>query len=110
MDSCGVCAGKNECMGCDGIPHSGKKKDGCGVCGGNGSSCRIKLVAGVAAAGVTTLFVGVAAAIYAYKRRRMMTVLAEPASPPIHFNSSQINPLYEDRPHFRNNTMYNRPY
>ncbi|XP_022256573.1 uncharacterized protein LOC111089085 [Limulus polyphemus] len=32
MDICNVCGGKNECIGCDGIPFSGLKPDECGQC------------------------------------------------------------------------------
>lgn len=28
-------------FGCDGVLHSGKARDVCGVCGGDGSSCRV---------------------------------------------------------------------
>lgn len=36
----GVCGGDNgTCLGCDGVPNSGKLRDSCGVCGGNGSTC-----------------------------------------------------------------------
>jgi hypothetical protein len=39
-DACGVCDGDGTtCMGCDGVPNSGKKIDACGVCGGNNSTC-----------------------------------------------------------------------
>jgi hypothetical protein len=38
-DTCGVCRGNNECVGCDGqVPGPGQtvlKLDRCGVCGGN---------------------------------------------------------------------------
>jgi len=33
-DRCGACDGHNECYGCDGRPYSGKKYDRCGVCDG----------------------------------------------------------------------------
>uniref|UniRef100_A0A3Q0SRL3 ADAM metallopeptidase with thrombospondin type 1 motif, 13 n=1 Tax=Amphilophus citrinellus TaxID=61819 RepID=A0A3Q0SRL3_AMPCI len=33
--------GKCQLFGCDGVLHSGKVRDICGVCGGNGSSCRL---------------------------------------------------------------------
>jgi hypothetical protein len=40
VDGCGVCGGnESTCAGCDGIPYSGLENDACGVCGGNGSSC-----------------------------------------------------------------------
>lgn len=29
--------------GCDGVPNSGKTKDICNVCGGDGNSCKGKL-------------------------------------------------------------------
>lgn len=32
MDDCGVCDGENACIGCDGVPHSGKVYDRCGLC------------------------------------------------------------------------------
>jgi hypothetical protein len=36
----GVCGGDNSsCMGCDGVPNSGKTRDSCGVCAGDGSTC-----------------------------------------------------------------------
>jgi hypothetical protein len=39
-DECGVCDGDgSSCAGCDGKPNSGKVKDECGVCDGDGSSC-----------------------------------------------------------------------
>jgi len=28
-------------FGCDGVMHSGKVEDVCGVCGGNGSTCQL---------------------------------------------------------------------
>ena len=35
-DVCGVCGGDNSsCVGCDGVPNSGKRHDECGVCGGS---------------------------------------------------------------------------
>uniref|UniRef100_A0A672JN73 Uncharacterized protein n=1 Tax=Salarias fasciatus TaxID=181472 RepID=A0A672JN73_SALFA len=33
--------GKCQLFGCDGVLHSGKVRDVCGVCGGNGSSCSL---------------------------------------------------------------------
>uniref|UniRef100_A0AAX7T7C7 Peptidase M12B domain-containing protein n=1 Tax=Astatotilapia calliptera TaxID=8154 RepID=A0AAX7T7C7_ASTCA len=33
--------GRCQLFGCDGVLHSGKVRDICGVCGGNGSSCRL---------------------------------------------------------------------
>ncbi|XP_017551915.1 A disintegrin and metalloproteinase with thrombospondin motifs 13 [Pygocentrus nattereri] len=33
--------GKCQVFGCDGVMHSGKVEDVCGVCGGNGSSCQL---------------------------------------------------------------------
>ena len=59
MDRCGICGGKNKCVGCDGIPVlpngnailpdgrevSGYRKqvrDRCGICGGDGSTCTAK--------------------------------------------------------------------
>merc|ERR1712232_7050 len=39
-DACGICNGNgNSCKGCDGIPFSAKRFDACGVCGGDGTSC-----------------------------------------------------------------------
>jgi hypothetical protein len=38
-DLCGVCGGKNLCVGCDNIVNSTQKLDACGVCGGTGSQC-----------------------------------------------------------------------
>jgi len=39
-DGCGICGGDNSsCAGCDHVPYSGKTKDICGVCDGNGTSC-----------------------------------------------------------------------
>jgi hypothetical protein len=35
VDKCGVCGGSGDCIGCDGIPNSGKVFDSCGVCGGD---------------------------------------------------------------------------
>jgi hypothetical protein len=36
----GICGGDNStCLGCDGVPNSGKIRDSCGVCGGDGSIC-----------------------------------------------------------------------
>ena len=32
MDKCGVCEGKNDCIGCDGNPFSGKVLDMCDNC------------------------------------------------------------------------------
>lgn len=31
----------DQLFGCDGVLHSGKVRDMCGVCGGNGSSCSL---------------------------------------------------------------------
>jgi hypothetical protein len=38
-DLCGVCGGSNACLGCDGVPNSGKVLDACNICGGDGKSC-----------------------------------------------------------------------
>ena len=39
-DECGVCDGDgSSCKGCDGEAKSGKKRDSCGVCGGTVSTC-----------------------------------------------------------------------
>merc|ERR1712166_524903 len=39
-DACGVCDGDGKsCAGCDGVANSGKVQDACGVCDGDGSSC-----------------------------------------------------------------------
>ena len=36
----GVCGGDNStCIGCDGVPNSGKVNDSCNVCGGDGTTC-----------------------------------------------------------------------
>jgi len=38
LDVCGVCGGDgSSCRGCDGVPNSGVKQDPCGLCGGDGS-------------------------------------------------------------------------
>jgi len=38
LDVCGVCGGDgSSCRGCDGVPNSGKELDSCGKCGGDGS-------------------------------------------------------------------------
>jgi len=59
MDRCGICGGKNRCVGCDNVPVlsngnailpdgrevSGYRKqvrDRCGICGGDGSTCAAK--------------------------------------------------------------------
>jgi alpha-tubulin suppressor-like RCC1 family protein len=40
LDSCGVCFGNHvACVGCDGVPNSGKVFDACGVCGGTNTTC-----------------------------------------------------------------------
>ena len=41
FDQCGVCGGKDACVGCDKVVNSGKKIDACGVCGGT-NACEIK--------------------------------------------------------------------
>ena len=41
FDQCGVCGGKDACVGCDKVVNSGKKIDACGVCGG-ANACEIK--------------------------------------------------------------------
>lgn len=39
-----MCGGDDStCAGCDGVPHSGKVNDACGICGGNGSLCAVPL-------------------------------------------------------------------
>jgi hypothetical protein len=39
-DVCNVCFGDGKsCLGCDGVPNSGKTLDACGKCGGDNSSC-----------------------------------------------------------------------
>lgn len=38
-DACGVCGGLNDCRGCDGIPGSKAVRDACGVCAGTNSTC-----------------------------------------------------------------------
>eukprot|EP01065_Artemidia_motanka_P015424 TRINITY_DN1924_c1_g1_i1.p1 TRINITY_DN1924_c1_g1~~TRINITY_DN1924_c1_g1_i1.p1 ORF type:complete len:1988 (+),score=508.72 TRINITY_DN1924_c1_g1_i1:87-6050(+) len=43
VDECGVCGGKGECLGCDGIRQSGLTKDACGECGGMNSCFRSHL-------------------------------------------------------------------
>ena len=41
LDSCGVCFGNHvACVGCDGVPNSGKVIDACGLCGGTNSTCK----------------------------------------------------------------------
>lgn len=41
VDSCGVCFGNHvACVGCDGVPNSGKVIDACGLCGGTNSTCK----------------------------------------------------------------------
>ena len=59
MDRCGICGGKNRCVGCDDVPvlHNGNAilpdgrevsgyrkqvRDRCGKCGGDGSTCAAK--------------------------------------------------------------------
>ncbi|KNC55410.1 uncharacterized protein AMSG_11071 [Thecamonas trahens ATCC 50062] len=38
LDGCGVCGGDNStCAGCDGVPNSGLAVDVCGICGGDGT-------------------------------------------------------------------------
>ncbi len=40
LDICGVCGGNGaSCRGCDNVPFSGKKFDQCGVCGGDNTVC-----------------------------------------------------------------------
>jgi hypothetical protein len=40
FDACNVCDGNGKsCAGCDGVPNSGKTVDSCGICGGDGTSC-----------------------------------------------------------------------
>lgn len=40
FDVCNVCDGNGQsCLGCDGVPFSGKVFDQCNVCDGNGQSC-----------------------------------------------------------------------
>ena len=39
FDRCGVCGGADACVGCDGVPFSGARHDACGDCRGNGGSC-----------------------------------------------------------------------
>lgn len=38
---CALSFVSDQLFGCDGVLHSGKVRDICGVCGGNGSSCRL---------------------------------------------------------------------
>ena len=38
-DTCGICGGDDECVGCDGLFMSGLVVDACGVCGGDESTC-----------------------------------------------------------------------
>jgi hypothetical protein len=39
-DVCKVCGGNGKsCLGCDGVPNSGKVLDACNICGGDGKSC-----------------------------------------------------------------------
>lgn len=60
MDRCGICGGKNRCVGCDGVPvlsngnailpdgrevsggYRKQVRDQCGKCGGDGSACAAK--------------------------------------------------------------------
>ena len=49
MDRCDICGGKNQCVGCDGVPvlpndqgYRKKVTDQCGICGGDGSTCAAK--------------------------------------------------------------------
>jgi hypothetical protein len=39
-DKCGTCDGTNECLDCADVPFGGADIDPCGVCAGDGSSCR----------------------------------------------------------------------
>ena len=40
-DACGVCGGDGKsCLGCDNVANSGKINDKCGVCGGDDSTCK----------------------------------------------------------------------
>jgi cysteine-rich repeat protein len=40
LDGCGVCGGDDStCVGCDGVADSGLVVDACGVCGGDDSTC-----------------------------------------------------------------------
>ena len=52
IDACGVCGGDgSSCRGCDGVPNSAKVIDRCGVCGGDGMSCAEKGCDGVPGSG-----------------------------------------------------------
>lgn len=39
VDICGVCGGNRTCLDCQGVPHGRTRFDICGVCGGDGTSC-----------------------------------------------------------------------
>lgn len=57
VDKCGVCGGSGNCIGCDGVPNSGKVFDECGVCGGNNGCLGTTAASSIS----VTFFVNVAA-------------------------------------------------
>ena len=42
MDECNVCGGNDECLDCLGVPNGNAVWDICGVCNGDGETCREK--------------------------------------------------------------------
>ncbi|KNC56359.1 uncharacterized protein AMSG_11705 [Thecamonas trahens ATCC 50062] len=90
VDACGLCFGESRtCLGCDGVPNSGKVFDPCGACGGaclaatSTSPVRTKsstgLTVGVIAASATALclFLVVAALVGIMLRMRSSQPIAE---------------------------------
>ncbi|EGG24198.1 hypothetical protein DFA_06345 [Cavenderia fasciculata] len=84
VDVCGVCGGAGKsCVGCDGVPFSGKVVDVCGTCGGNGAckavvpepdnadnkNTRLKIIIGSVIGGTGFLLIIGAIIIVAKKNR-----------------------------------------